>query len=195
MAEGTQPVLADQSVKIGTKKEETKHRMDCGINHCNIEHTFPTEHIAGVDRLYNFNPKFLKDIITLKFFIRSVLEYDGDIEEYNKAIDEAIKTDNLDALECLRQGIYRIDKLTRFKPAYDDYLILAVSGSSLKTIQHCFYAFQNYPTRNGFFAMSRQALLITCAHHNHNQDSESSRRYIMTLPHYIMACGRVAQSE
>jgi hypothetical protein len=156
-----------------------------GVCHLHTEHKFSSISIDSLKFSSVYTPDLLKDISTLKMFIVGVYNHDGDLAEYEKAMTGAIETNNIEALECLWQGIYHHD---RDNPPYDHHVVHAFAHANLTTIQHCVYAFQNYATLNGMFALSRQALLVTLCQLNHSPDVKASEKYLMSLPHYIEAC-------
>lgn len=67
-------------------------------------------------------------------------------ESYQKMIDEAIKNNNLDALEILWQGIYFHD---RDNPNYENDVYVAVEHSNIKTLLHVLYGYMKYNTLDG----------------------------------------------
>jgi hypothetical protein len=64
-------------------------------------------------------------------------------DQYQKMITEAIKSDDLDSLEVLWQGIYFHD---RANPDYESDVYTAVEFGNIKTLQHVLYAYMNYNT-------------------------------------------------
>lgn len=54
---------------------------------------------------------------------------------------EAIKTNNIIALEILWSAIYNHDRDT---PCYEHWLFEAIKYGNLKTFEHCLYAYMNY---------------------------------------------------
>lgn len=68
--------------------------------------------------------------------------YQVDLDGYQKNIDSCIKASNIEALQILWCGIYYHD---RDFPDFEKDLKTAVKHSNLKTVQHIFWAYHNYP--------------------------------------------------
>jgi len=74
---------------------------------------------------------------------------------YQNMITEAIKTNNLDALEVLWSGIYFHD---RDNPDFETDVYTAVEYGNIKTIQHVLYGYMKYHTLNGVEPLSYDKL-------------------------------------
>lgn len=64
-------------------------------------------------------------------------------DKYQNVINNAIKTNNLTALEILWKGIYYHD---RDNPNYENDVYVSAEYGNLETFQHILYAYLNYNT-------------------------------------------------
>lgn len=164
--------------------EEKKERIQLGECQLKIKYEYPKKWTIK-EGIIPYKPELLDDIDMLKKFI--VLEYaraDNDMKSYAVAMLDAIERNNIEALECLWQGIYWHDQ---DNAPYDKHVIYAFSCANVKTIKHCIYAFQNYIKYEGYYALSRPALLITAAQNNRSADLQNIKEYVRELPCYIHA--------
>lgn len=76
--------------------------------------------------------------------------------KYQKVIDEAIKSNNLDTLEVLWSGIYYHDVKS---PNYEYDVYTAANYGNLRTFQHVLYAYMNYSTYDGVENLNYNQLL------------------------------------
>lgn len=168
--------------------EQARKEVQLGVAASYEEMDFKTVARSARRKVIKFESELLDDTELLMEFIVSLFARGWDNEKsgitYRKAMTKAIKKNNIQALECLWQGIYFH---VRDNPPYDENLITAFAYANLTTIKHCIYAFQNYATLNGYYAMSRQALMITFCQNNNTPKKEEIHEYIRTLPHYIRA--------
>lgn len=75
-------------------------------------------------------------------------------------IAEAIKSNNLEGLEALWQGIYYHD---RDNPDFERDVYIAVEFVNLKTVQHVIYGYWNYATLNGVEDLHKKKLKTLAA--------------------------------
>jgi len=180
-----QQETSDRNIDIiGPTETEKKEKVQLGKCQCHTKYEYPKKADIGNDEIV-YGPGLLDNMADLKKFI--VLQYarvDNDMKSYGRAMLDAIERNNIEALECLWQGIYWHDQ---DNAPYDKHVIYAFSCANLKTIQHCIYAFQNHVKYEGYYALSRPALLITAAQHNQSSDLQSIKEYTRTLPAFIHA--------
>lgn len=177
---------SDRNVEaIGPVETEKKEKVQLGECQCQTKYEYPEKTDIEDNNFIVYKPELLESIADLEKFI--VLQYakaDNDMKLYGRAMLDAIERNNIEALECLWQGIYWHDQ---DNAPYDKHVIYAFSCANLKTIKHCIYAFQNYLKYEGYYALSRPALLITAAHNNKTPDIQSIKEYTQTLPAFIHA--------
>lgn len=124
-----------------------------------------------------FEDTLLTDLPSLRGFIRACYDSDDDewIKQYNNAIDAAITSNNVEAIENLWQGVYWYD---RDNPDYASCLRTAARVSNLKMFRQVLWAYQNYAVLNSNEPITKEEL-VKCSEDNQNI---ATRAFISILP-------------
>jgi hypothetical protein len=127
---------------------------------------------------YIIDEDYLNDKSSIISFVKSYY-FDNDSTDftiYQKMIELAIKTNNIEALSGLWDGIYYHD---RDHPAYDLQVKLAVEFSNLDMVKFCFHGYNNYAILYILESFSKSELLIL------SKNNIDVNLYIQTLPDVI----------
>lgn len=136
----------------------------------------------------NYSLELLKpgNITSLLKFLRSFHSHDWDFgticrnfERYQRVTEDAIKSQNIEALEAIWQAIYYHDQNN---PSYDLDLTCAVEFGSLQMVQHCLWAYMNYATLDDLPTLQTSYLLELSEKNGRERVQEYMKKLALCFP-------------
>lgn len=128
------------------------------MNHCNEEFIYDVE----IPSEMTFQKTWLTDkdklIQYCHYLYKNFNKFDY-LYMYDEVQFEAIRTNNIMALEIFWQGVYNHDRDT---PSYDYWVLIAAKHGNLKTFEHCLYAYMNNGVIDRVEDLDYQKLLSEC---------------------------------